>query len=69
MIGGGAATSQQYLHAGLIDELHLVIVPNLLGGVQRLFDHPDGGPGARPGRRGSGCTCISETAALLYLAV
>ena len=44
MIGGGAATIQQYLHAGLIDELHLVIVPILLGGGQRLFDHLDGGP-------------------------
>ena len=44
MIGGGAATIQQYLHAGLIDELHLVIVPILLGSGERLFDHLDGGP-------------------------
>jgi dihydrofolate reductase len=43
-IGGGAATVQQYLRAGLIDELHLVIVPILLGGGERLFDHLDGGP-------------------------
>ncbi|HLQ55464.1 MAG TPA: dihydrofolate reductase family protein [Streptosporangiaceae bacterium] len=40
---GGAATIQQYLRAGLIDDLHLVIVPVLLGGGERLFDHLDGG--------------------------
>ena len=43
-IGGGAATVQQYLRAGLIDELHLAIVPILLGRGERLFDHLDGGP-------------------------
>jgi dihydrofolate reductase len=42
-VGGGAATIQQYLRAGLIDDLHLVIVPILLGGGERLFDHLDGG--------------------------
>jgi len=40
---GGAATVQQYLRAGLIDDLHLVIAPVLLGGGERLFDHLDGG--------------------------
>jgi dihydrofolate reductase len=44
MIGGGAATIQQYMHAGLIDELHVVIVPILLGGGERLFDHLESGP-------------------------
>ena len=41
-IGGGAATIRQYLHAGLIDELHLVIAPILLGAGERIFDqaHP-----------------------------
>ncbi len=43
-IGGGAATVQQYLRAGLIDELHLAIVPILLGSGERLFEHLDGGP-------------------------
>jgi dihydrofolate reductase len=43
-VGGGAGTIQQYLRAGLIDDLHLVIVPILLGGGERLFDHLDGGP-------------------------
>lgn len=43
-VGGGAATVQQYLRAGLIDEMHVVIVPLLLGSGERLFDHLDGGP-------------------------
>ena len=36
-IGGGAATIQQYLRERLIDELHLVISPVLLGSGERLF--------------------------------
>jgi dihydrofolate reductase len=43
-LGGGASTIQQYLRAGLIDEMHLAIAPILLGGGERLFDHLDGGP-------------------------
>jgi dihydrofolate reductase len=43
-LGGGAATIQQYLNAGLIDELHVAVVPILLGRGERLFDHLDGGP-------------------------
>jgi dihydrofolate reductase len=43
-VGGGASTVQQYLRAGLIDEMHLAIVPILLGSGERLFDHLDGGP-------------------------
>ena len=43
-VGGGASTVQQYLRAGLIDDMHLVIVPILLGSGERLFDHLDGGP-------------------------
>lgn len=35
-LGGGVATIQQYLRAGLIDELHLAIVPVLLGAGERL---------------------------------
>ena len=40
----GGATIQQYLRAGLIDEMHLVIVPILLDGGERLFDHLNGNP-------------------------
>jgi dihydrofolate reductase len=36
-IGGGVATVQQYLHLGLIDEMHLAISPVLLGSGERLF--------------------------------
>jgi dihydrofolate reductase len=43
-LGGGATTVQQYLRAGLIDELHLAIVPVLLGGGERLFEHLGDGP-------------------------
>jgi dihydrofolate reductase len=43
-LGGGAATIQSYLRGGLIDELHLAIVPVLLGRGERLFDGLDGGP-------------------------
>ncbi len=43
-IGGGASTIQQYLRAGLIDDMHVVIVPILLGGGERLFDHLGDGP-------------------------
>jgi dihydrofolate reductase len=43
-LGGGAATVQQFLRARLIDDLHLAIVPVLLGRGERLFDHLDGGP-------------------------
>jgi dihydrofolate reductase len=37
-LGGGVATIRQYLRAGLLDELHLEIVPVLLGSGERLFD-------------------------------
>lgn len=40
-IGGGANVIQQYLRAGLIDELHLAIAPVLLGSGERLFDGVD----------------------------
>jgi dihydrofolate reductase len=42
-IGGGVATVQQYLRAGLIDDLHLAMVPTLLGSGERLFDGSWGG--------------------------
>lgn len=36
-IGGGPATIRQYLRAGLIDELHLVLSPVLLGSGEHLM--------------------------------
>jgi dihydrofolate reductase len=41
-LGGGASVAQQYLKAGLIDELQLHIVPVILGGGARLFDNLGG---------------------------
>jgi dihydrofolate reductase len=38
VIGGGARVINQYLAAGLVDELELHIVPLVLGGGARLFD-------------------------------
>ncbi len=38
LVGGGAKTINQYLAAGLLDELQLHVVPILLGGGARLFD-------------------------------
>ena len=36
-LGGGVATVRQYLDAGLIDEMHLVVRPVLLGSGEHLF--------------------------------
>jgi dihydrofolate reductase len=45
-LGGGADVAQQYLHAGLLDELQLHVAPVLLGGGVRLFaDQMPGTPG------------------------
>jgi dihydrofolate reductase len=38
-IGGGANVVQQYLAAGLLDELRISVVPIFLGGGARLFDN------------------------------
>jgi dihydrofolate reductase len=37
-LGGGASVAQQYLAAGLLDEVVVSMVPILLGGGARLFD-------------------------------
>lgn len=37
-LGGGAATIRAYLRAGLVDEMHVAVVPVLLGGGERLLD-------------------------------
>ncbi|MCC6457303.1 MAG: dihydrofolate reductase [Caldilineaceae bacterium] len=38
-VAGGANIIQQYLKAGLLDEIQIHLVPVLLGGGIRLFDH------------------------------
>ena len=40
-IGGGPNVIRQYLREALIDELHIVISPILLGGGERLFEGVD----------------------------
>ena len=49
-IGGGADTIQQFLRAGLIDELHVAISPIVLGSGERLFEGVD--------LRASGYQCV-----------
>ena len=49
---GGAATVRQYLSAGLVDELHLVVVPMLIGRGERIFPESSPPPGY---------TCVEHT--------
>lgn len=44
-IGGGAQVIQQYIAAGLVDEMWLHVVPILLGAGARLFDETTAGAG------------------------
>jgi dihydrofolate reductase len=37
-LAGGANAAQQYLAAGLVDEMEINLAPTLLGGGERLFD-------------------------------
>ena len=39
---GGAETGQQYLRAGLVDELSIHLVPVLFGSGTRMFEHLGG---------------------------
>ena len=50
-IGGGVATVRQYVRAGLIDELHLVVRPILMGSGDelRLLFNASGLPALPPG--------------------
>jgi dihydrofolate reductase len=36
-LGGGTATIQEYLRAGLVDEMHLAIAPVIVGSGEQLF--------------------------------
>jgi dihydrofolate reductase len=38
-LAGGAKAAQQYLAAGLVDEMDIHLVPTLLGGGERLFEN------------------------------
>ena len=53
-VGGGANTIQQYLRAGLIEEMHIAIAPILLGRGERLFEGVDS--------RALGYDCVQHVA-------
>ena len=54
-IGGGADVVNQYLAAGLVNELELHVTPILLGGGARLFEESDlSEAGGCPDDRGAG---------------
>lgn len=36
-LGGGAVTIRQFLRAGLVDPMHVALVPTLPGGGEHLF--------------------------------
>jgi dihydrofolate reductase len=40
-VGGGVSTIQQFLRAGVIDEMHLVLSPVLLGAGEKFFPNLD----------------------------
>ena len=54
-LAGGAKAAQQYLAAGLVDEMEISLVPTLLGSGERLFEGAGDGP-ARPRARPH-CPC------------
>ncbi len=37
-LGGGASTMRQFLELGLVDEMHVAVVPVVLGAGERLFE-------------------------------
>jgi dihydrofolate reductase len=58
---GAADVAQQYLRAGLLDEIHLNLVPVLLGDGVRLFTNLEGG------RFGLECTRVVESDGVVHL--
>jgi dihydrofolate reductase len=60
-IGGGASVVQQYLRAGLLDELQINLTPVLLGGGTRLLD------GIGPDHATLECTRVVEAPAVTHL--
>jgi dihydrofolate reductase len=59
VLGGGPATIRQFLDAGLVDEMHLVIAPVLLGEGERFFENL---PEDIGGYSCSGLTCSAGIA-------
>ncbi len=61
-VGGGANVAQQYMKAGLLDELQIHIAPVLLGDGVRLFEDHLGSE-----RRRIECTRVIESPAVTHL--
>jgi dihydrofolate reductase len=61
-VGGGADVAQQYLKAGLLDEIQIHIAPVLLGDGVRLFESHLG-----PELREIECTRVIESPAAVHL--
>jgi dihydrofolate reductase len=59
-LGGGASTIRQCLAAGLLDELHIAVVPTVLGAGERIFD----GLGTLDGYE---CTEIASSPAVAHM--
>jgi dihydrofolate reductase len=49
-LAGGADAAQQFLRAGLVDEMEISLVPTLLGAGERLFEGISDLGGLRPAR-------------------
>jgi dihydrofolate reductase len=62
LVGGGANVAQQYLRAGLLDELQIHVVPVLLGDGVRLFENH---LGSQQGELE--CTRVIESPAVTHL--
>jgi dihydrofolate reductase len=61
LLAGGANVAQQYLGAGLLDEMQIHLAPILLGGGVRLLDNLD------PGNVGFELTRVIESPAVTHL--
>ncbi|MGH3042574.1 MAG: dihydrofolate reductase family protein [Gaiellaceae bacterium] len=61
LLGGGANVAQQYLRAGLLEEVQIHLAPVLLGGGVRLLDNLDAG------RVGLELTRVIESPAVTHL--
>jgi dihydrofolate reductase len=60
-LGGGVSTVHEYLRAGLLDEIHVAVVPVLLGSGERLFD------GVGPALEGWRCVEFAPSASVAHV--
>jgi dihydrofolate reductase len=60
-LGGGVSTVHEYLRAGLLDEIHVAVVPVLLGGGERLFE------GVGPALEGWRCVEFAPSASVAHV--